>query len=159
MQGLLLYSMDQSLVFDPTEFAMDITPAAVHEAVEQQQHLKALLIALRLREPGLIQHALLSVPHQQVRPLGSTVCHCLCARALVNCFDASIIECSCLQACAKVGPLGNVERVELLRSIFAGIFKCSVSASDFPAQELSQPGRCHDAESGFRHQFVACQQT
>ena len=67
MQGLLLYSMDQSLIFDPTEFGMDVTPDAVHDAINKQQHLKALLIALRLREPGLMQHALLSVPHQQVR--------------------------------------------------------------------------------------------
>ena len=66
MQGLLLYSMDQSLIFDPTEFTTEITPDAVHAALKERHHLRALLIALRLRDGKLIQHALLSVPRHLV---------------------------------------------------------------------------------------------
>ncbi len=62
LQGLLLYSIDQTLIFDPSEFGAEVTPAAVHLALSQREPLRALFIALRLREEELIQHALMSVP-------------------------------------------------------------------------------------------------
>ena len=65
-EGLLLYSLDEDLVFDPTDLGEDVTPQAVHQAVRQKLYLKALLTAFRLQNTGLMQHALLSTPASEV---------------------------------------------------------------------------------------------
>lgn len=61
-EGILLYSLDEGLLFDPTDLAEDVTPAAVLRALRSGAHLRALLVALRLRDPGLVRHVLLSTP-------------------------------------------------------------------------------------------------
>ena len=66
-EGLLVYTLDQGLVFDPTDLAQDVTPEAAHAALAKGQALRAALIALRLRDGGLLRHALLSTPPEQVR--------------------------------------------------------------------------------------------
>ena len=38
-QGVLLYSLDQGLVFDPTDLTQDITPAAANRAVAEKAFL------------------------------------------------------------------------------------------------------------------------
>lgn len=63
----MLYTLDQNAIFDPTEFTSEVTPDAVRAAVKQKDSLRALLIALRLGDGDLIQHALLSVPDYWVR--------------------------------------------------------------------------------------------
>ncbi|KAL4425513.1 hypothetical protein ABPG75_009529 [Micractinium tetrahymenae] len=65
-EGLLLYSVDESMVFDPTDLAEDVTPAATLKALGQGAHLKALLMAMRLNDPQLVQHVVLSTPPAQV---------------------------------------------------------------------------------------------
>ncbi|PSC76313.1 periodic tryptophan 2-like protein [Micractinium conductrix] len=65
-EGLLLYSVDESLVFDPTDLAEDVTPAAALKALGQGAHLKAILMSLRLGDPKLVQHVVLSAPPAQV---------------------------------------------------------------------------------------------
>ena len=65
-EGLLLYSLDQGLVFDPTDLAEDITPAATRKAIASGAFLKALLIALRLKDPEVLRHVVMSVPPAQV---------------------------------------------------------------------------------------------
>ena len=77
--------MDQSLVFDPTEFTTEVTPDAVLKAVEKKDSLRALLIALRLRDESLIQHALLSVPKHWVSHL----------QALDSTYWAHANKCAC----------------------------------------------------------------
>ncbi len=65
-EGLLVYTLDQGLVFDPTDLAQDVTPEAAHVALAKGQALRAALIALRLRDGGLLRHALLSTQPEQV---------------------------------------------------------------------------------------------
>jgi hypothetical protein len=65
-EGLLLYSLDEGLVFDPTDLGQDITPQAVQAALASKQPLRALLIALRLRDPKLLQEAILGTPPSEV---------------------------------------------------------------------------------------------
>ena len=65
-EGLLLYGLDQGLVFDPTDLAEDITPGAARKALASGAFLKALLIALRLKEPDVLRHVIMSVPPAQV---------------------------------------------------------------------------------------------
>lgn len=49
-EGLILYSLDEQQLFDPTALELDITPASIHSALESGEHLRALLMALRLNE-------------------------------------------------------------------------------------------------------------
>ena len=65
-EGLLLYSLDQGLVFDPTDLAEDITPAAAYKALATGACLKALLVALRLKDPEVVRHVIMSTPPSQV---------------------------------------------------------------------------------------------
>lgn len=66
-EGALLYSLDDGSVFDPTDLAEDVTVEAAHRALQHSMYLKALLLALRLKEAELLEHVLLSTPEDQVR--------------------------------------------------------------------------------------------
>jgi periodic tryptophan protein 2 len=55
-EGLLIYSLDNALQFDPFELNMEITPASTLMVLEQERdYLKALVMAFRLNEAGLIK--------------------------------------------------------------------------------------------------------
>ncbi|EFJ11354.1 hypothetical protein SELMODRAFT_426344 [Selaginella moellendorffii] len=49
-----LYSMD-NLVFDPTDLDVDVTPGAINDVLESKRYSRALMLALRLNKPLLIQ--------------------------------------------------------------------------------------------------------
>ncbi len=66
-----MYSLDQGLVFDPTDLTEDITPAAAYKALANRAFLKALLIALRLKDPEVVRHVVMAIPASQV-----SVCMC-----------------------------------------------------------------------------------
>ncbi len=61
-EGLMLYGVDEQLVFDPTDLSEDLTPAACEAAIADRAFLKALLIALRLGDAKLVRHAVMSTP-------------------------------------------------------------------------------------------------
>lgn len=65
-EGVLMYSLDDALVFDPTDLGQEVTPAAVHAAAARGAWLRAFLLALRLNQPDLLRHVILSTPPQQV---------------------------------------------------------------------------------------------
>ena len=61
-EGLLVYSLDQSLVFDPFELETEITPASVRKTLNKGDHSKALLMSFRLNEQHVIQEVVESIP-------------------------------------------------------------------------------------------------
>ena len=64
-EGLLIYSLDHNSVqFDPFDLNMEITPASTLAVLEHQDkdYLKALVMAFRLNEAGLIKRVFLAVP-------------------------------------------------------------------------------------------------
>ncbi len=66
-EGVLLYSRDSgAAAFDPTYLTEDLTPAAVAAALAAGSHARALLLALRLGEPGLVARAVLATPENAV---------------------------------------------------------------------------------------------
>ena len=77
-EGLLLYSLDQGLVFDPTDLTEDITPAAAYKALGNRAFVRALLIALRLKDPDVVRHVIMSTPPNQVC-LRETCALCECS--------------------------------------------------------------------------------
>ena len=57
-QGLLIFSLDDSLVFDPFELTEDVTPEAVETAIKEHMFLKALLVRAALcQTPPITRHA------------------------------------------------------------------------------------------------------
>jgi len=52
--GLLVYSLDETVTFDPFELSIDLTPQAVLQVLAEQAYLKALVMAFRLNEKPLI---------------------------------------------------------------------------------------------------------
>ncbi|KAI8469923.1 MAG: WD40 repeat-like protein [Monoraphidium minutum] len=66
-EGVLLYALDTGAAFDPTDLSESLTPAAFAAALAGRAYVRALLIALRLGDEGLLKHGLLSVPLPQAR--------------------------------------------------------------------------------------------
>lgn len=66
-EGLLIYSLDNVLQFDPFDLNMEITPAATLAVLEDEKdYLKALVMAFRLNEAGLIKRVFQAIPHQDI---------------------------------------------------------------------------------------------
>lgn len=68
-EGLLVYSLDQAIVFDPFDLEMDITPANIRETLNKEEYSAALMLSFRLNEQNLIQEVLESVPVDSGEPL------------------------------------------------------------------------------------------
>ncbi|CAK9809708.1 Periodic tryptophan protein 2 homolog [Anthophora quadrimaculata] len=54
-EGLLVYSLDAGLVFDPFQLELGITPETVKKTLNEKEYAKALMMALRLNEQLLIK--------------------------------------------------------------------------------------------------------
>ncbi|ELU01708.1 hypothetical protein CAPTEDRAFT_223834 [Capitella teleta] len=65
-EGLLIYSLDASVVFDPFDLEEDVTPESVRTQLAENQLLTALLLALRLNEDELTREVIEQIPHEEV---------------------------------------------------------------------------------------------
>uniref|UniRef100_UPI003AAAA85B PWP2 small subunit processome component n=1 Tax=Centroberyx gerrardi TaxID=166262 RepID=UPI003AAAA85B len=65
-EGLLVYSLDGSLVFDPYDLDLDVTPASIRKQLRLQEWAAAIVLAFRLNERALTQEVLETVPHKQI---------------------------------------------------------------------------------------------
>ena len=65
-EGLLMYSLDTSLVFDPYDLDIEITPKAIKETLAEQDYSLALIQSLRLNEDALITLVLEKTPYQTI---------------------------------------------------------------------------------------------
>lgn len=61
-EGLLLYSLDQALQFDPFDLDIDITPSSTLAAIDDKDFLRALVMAFRLNEKPLIRQVYEAIP-------------------------------------------------------------------------------------------------
>ncbi|KAL8720827.1 MAG: hypothetical protein Q9225_002381 [Loekoesia sp. 1 TL-2023] len=61
-EGLLIYSLDRALQFDPFELDVDITGASTFKALEERQYLRALTMAFRLNESFLLKRIFEAIP-------------------------------------------------------------------------------------------------
>lgn len=53
-EGLVVYSLESDIVFDPFQLDCDVTTERIQQASSNRDHTKALLMSLRLNEPQLI---------------------------------------------------------------------------------------------------------
>lgn len=65
-EGLLIYSLDTKLMFDPFELDEEITPNTIRETIKDKDFGKAVLMALRLNETDLIRQAVEHVPKSDI---------------------------------------------------------------------------------------------
>ena len=73
----MVYSLHTGDFFDPTELEEAVTPEAARQALARQHYVKALLLALRLKDTDMMRHMMLSVPDKQVRPSSTLPAPCL----------------------------------------------------------------------------------
>lgn len=67
-EGLLLYSLDETLVFDPMDLAVDLTPELVRTTFLTHPS-RALIMALALNEPALTHEIMQQVPLAHIEAL------------------------------------------------------------------------------------------
>ena len=65
-EGLLVYSLDRHLVFDPLNLSLDITPQKIRKELECKNYLKSLVMSLKLSEKHLIRQCVESIPHENI---------------------------------------------------------------------------------------------
>ena len=65
-EGLVVYSLDNTLQFDPFDLDLDITPITTLEAVKEKDFLRALVMAFRLSENPLIRRVYEATPVDDV---------------------------------------------------------------------------------------------
>ncbi|KAF4618632.1 hypothetical protein D9613_010107 [Agrocybe pediades] len=66
-EGLLIYSLDETVTFDPFDLTIDLTPQSILEVLAEHEYLKALVMSFRLNEKALIQRVYESIPRGDVR--------------------------------------------------------------------------------------------
>ncbi|KAG1823502.1 WD repeat protein [Suillus subaureus] len=66
-EGLLIYSLDDTVMFDPFDLTMDLTPEAVLNILAEGEYLKALVLAFRLNEKPIIQQVYERIPRSDIR--------------------------------------------------------------------------------------------
>ncbi|KAG9473021.1 hypothetical protein GDO78_015312 [Eleutherodactylus coqui] len=91
-EGLLIYSLDSSLMFDPFQLDEEVTAGSVHRTLRKGEWTLALLMAMKLNEQRLLQETLESVPYTDIKVLCSALPESYIERLLV--FLAAQIESS-----------------------------------------------------------------
>lgn len=61
-EGLLTYSLDVKMIFDPYDLSTDVTPHIIRQVLNRRQFGKALMLSLRLNEEDLILYVIESIP-------------------------------------------------------------------------------------------------
>uniref|UniRef100_A0A0V0IW21 Putative periodic tryptophan protein 2-like n=1 Tax=Solanum chacoense TaxID=4108 RepID=A0A0V0IW21_SOLCH len=72
-EGVLIYSMDESFIFDPTDLDIDLTPEAVDAALKENQTSRAVILSLRLNEDSLIKKCIIGVSPADIPAVASSV--------------------------------------------------------------------------------------
>ncbi|NXC66658.1 PWP2 protein, partial [Anhinga anhinga] len=65
-EGLLIYSLDSGLIFDPFDLDVDVTPSNIRKTLHQKEYTMAIIMAFKLNEKKLIQEVIEAVPSNEV---------------------------------------------------------------------------------------------
>ncbi|XP_077256053.1 periodic tryptophan protein 2 homolog [Temnothorax americanus] len=65
-EGLLIYSLDIGLMFDPFQLELGVTPDTVKETLDKHDYAKALMMALKLNEKLLTQQVIETIPYKEI---------------------------------------------------------------------------------------------
>ncbi|KAK7834059.1 periodic tryptophan protein 2, partial [Quercus suber] len=72
-EGVLVYSIDESFIFDPTDLDIDVTPEAVDAALNEDQQSRALILSLRLNEDSLIKKCIFAISPVDIPAVASSI--------------------------------------------------------------------------------------
>ncbi|EGV62198.1 U3 snoRNP protein [Yamadazyma tenuis] len=72
-EGLMVYSVDNEMVFDPFELDIDITPQTIIETLEEKDYLKALIMSFRMNEVKLIRLVYDSIPVKDIKVVAKDI--------------------------------------------------------------------------------------
>ncbi|KAI4379281.1 hypothetical protein MLD38_005599 [Melastoma candidum] len=72
-EGVLIYSIDDSFIFDPTDLDIDVTPEAVDAALTEGDTRKALILSLRLNDDSSIKRCVFSVKPSDIPSLAPLI--------------------------------------------------------------------------------------
>lgn len=72
-EGLLVYSVDDTIVFDPFDLDVDVTPQTTLESLQNKSYLEALVMSFRLNEKYLISKIYESIPVSQINLVSSNL--------------------------------------------------------------------------------------
>ncbi|XP_042316227.1 periodic tryptophan protein 2 homolog [Sceloporus undulatus] len=72
-EGLLIYSLDAGLIFDPYDLEIDITPSNIRKVLLLKEYTKAIVMAFRLNEKKLIYEVLETVPYNEIEVVSSSL--------------------------------------------------------------------------------------
>ena len=61
-EGLLVFTLDSGIVFDPFDLTVDVTVQSVRDAIKGKDFTNALIMSLRLNEPDVIVESIESIP-------------------------------------------------------------------------------------------------
>uniref|UniRef100_A0A8C2Y9H2 PWP2 small subunit processome component n=1 Tax=Coturnix japonica TaxID=93934 RepID=A0A8C2Y9H2_COTJA len=92
-EGLLIYSLDAGLFFDPFELDIDVTPSNIRKKLHQKEYTVAIVMALKLNEKKLIQEVIEAIPGNEVDVVCSSLPDLYVEKVLE--FLASAFEISC----------------------------------------------------------------
>ena len=69
-EGLLIYSLDRGVVFDPFDLSVEVTPDSIMAALREKQYSTALVMSFRLNEHDLKMRVMESIPIQDGKEKG-----------------------------------------------------------------------------------------
>ena len=72
-EGLLVFALATAALFDPTDLDEAASRPSVFRLLGTGDHLRALLVAVRLNDAPLVLHALLAAPPERVGALASAL--------------------------------------------------------------------------------------
>lgn len=72
-EGLLIYSIDDSVIFDPFDLDVDVTPEATLEMLNEKEYLTAFVMAFRLNEQYLIHKIYEQIPIKDLQLITSSL--------------------------------------------------------------------------------------
>ncbi|KAG5006458.1 hypothetical protein AAZX31_09G079900 [Glycine max] len=72
-EGVLVYSVDESFIFDPTDLDINVTPEAVEEALRENQPSKALILSLRLNEDSFVKKCIFAVSPADIPAVATSI--------------------------------------------------------------------------------------
>lgn len=61
-EGLMIYSLDSSMVFDPFDLDIEVTPNSTRKALAKGEYSTALILSFKLNEMKLKQEVLEHIP-------------------------------------------------------------------------------------------------
>lgn len=72
-EGLLIYSVNDTVIFDPFDLDIDITPDSILSTLKNKEYLNALVMSFRLNETYLMNKVYESIPTKHVSLVASSL--------------------------------------------------------------------------------------